>query len=747
MHFDKGTPLLEQAVSPQVAHASSIRAWWRRSEAWFSDNCLVATIFHTWVALNIALFAQGCRYVRLGLFELDNEGPASAVVLTYMGRGFGRTLLLNCALVVVPMTRIVGDVFRRTWINVLLPLDNAIAAHKLLGYAVTVGALGHAACLFLVYILRWNNPAMWQGGLFGLTTTFITGAALVLVLAVIFIGSLARIRRSARFEMFWLSHQFFILFYLAIAFHGNQGGKPNFVYWGGVPLLLYTSDRVYRVVATAMTRKVGAISLRLYPTRNSPPVVRIEIPRDPDFKFKAGQYCEVNCPSISATEYHPFTIASAPTDNTLVLFVKAAGNWTSTLYEFAHAAQSNPSSLEFRVVGPFGAPTELTFQFEDVVLVAGGIGATPFLSVLKDIHNRKLRTGYSGVRPASVSSSATSTFGTDGSKESVRFFLLRDGGTSELDPESTGFFQHAFLWISDANDVHKSVTVQTLLLWVVMFAFLLETLQFQFYPNDIQSTFSSSCLTGLDWSCSTFSKVGLEYSKEGGSGSVLNSIVALYWAILQVLFTMLVLLDAVDTGLGRWLCLTSSWLELIFVFLLSVGAVNSKVLFWEVVTGTATLLIFLVRLNASCKGRFVLAPYSQSDIGRLKSCHIVLVNRTVDESKWFLDDLRAILDADHRGLISCELYFTREEEGFNVDLGTASLSDNPRVLIGAGKPHWSEVFDNLLLTRYAMASSLPVVGLFYCGSVLMGREIATSAQNCAASASGSTRFVFKMENF
>jgi hypothetical protein len=190
--------------------------FWRRNEVWFSDNCLVATIFVLWLFMNVGLFTQGIRYVRMDFFPLDNEGPDFAVVLTYIGRGFGRTLLLNCALVVTPMTRALVHILRRSWINILMPLDDATRAHKTLGYAITVGAFGHASCLFCVYVLRWTNPDMWVGGIFGLKTTFGTGLALLATLAVIFIGSLACVRRTSNFEIFWISHHFlwhFTLFF------------------------------------------------------------------------------------------------------------------------------------------------------------------------------------------------------------------------------------------------------------------------------------------------------------------------------------------------------------------------------------------------------------------------------------------------------------------------------------------------------------------------------------------------------
>ena len=64
--------------------------------------------------------------------------------------------------------------------------------------AVVLGAVGHATSLFAVYCLRWNASAMWAGGLFGLTTTFVTGLCLVATTLIIFVGSRPFIRRSGK---------------------------------------------------------------------------------------------------------------------------------------------------------------------------------------------------------------------------------------------------------------------------------------------------------------------------------------------------------------------------------------------------------------------------------------------------------------------------------------------------------------------------------------------------------------------
>jgi len=39
----------------------------------------------------------------------------------------------------------------------------------------------------------------------------------------------------------------------------------------------------------------------------------------------------------------------------------------------------------FKIDGPFGAASEEVFNFNTVMLIGGGIGVTPFGSILKDI--------------------------------------------------------------------------------------------------------------------------------------------------------------------------------------------------------------------------------------------------------------------------------------------------------------------------------------------------------------------------
>lgn len=47
------------------------------------------------------------------------------------------------------------------------------------------------------------------------------------------------------------------------------------------------------------------------------------------FRAKAGQYIFLNCPDISAFEWHPFTITSAPEEDYVSVHIRIVGDWTT----------------------------------------------------------------------------------------------------------------------------------------------------------------------------------------------------------------------------------------------------------------------------------------------------------------------------------------------------------------------------------------------------------------------------------
>lgn len=49
-------------------------------------------------------------------------------------------------------------------------------------------------------------------------------------------------------------------------------------------------------------------------------------------KLRYGQWVLINCPSVSKTEWHPFTITSNPIEfGHVQVFIKESGDWTKML--------------------------------------------------------------------------------------------------------------------------------------------------------------------------------------------------------------------------------------------------------------------------------------------------------------------------------------------------------------------------------------------------------------------------------
>lgn len=112
----------------------------------------------------------------------------------------------------------------------------------------------------------------------------------------------------------------------------------------------------------------------------------------------------VQCPAVSPLEWHPFSITSAPGDEYLSILIRQLGDWTRELKRvFSEACEppvpgksgllradenTKKSLPKLLIDGPYGAPAQDYKKYDVLLLVGLGIGATPFISILKDLlHN------------------------------------------------------------------------------------------------------------------------------------------------------------------------------------------------------------------------------------------------------------------------------------------------------------------------------------------------------------------------
>jgi len=118
-------------------------------------------------------------------------------------------------------------------------------------------------------------------------------------------------------------------------------------------------------------------------TRETPHISCLQLEGDHP-NYLPGQFLFVQLEQggrISAP--HPFTIASSPAQKGLSICVKSVGDFTASI-------AGTPFSSRAYVDMPYGVFSFLRHPAERFVFIAGGIGITPFLSMLRYMRDRHI---------------------------------------------------------------------------------------------------------------------------------------------------------------------------------------------------------------------------------------------------------------------------------------------------------------------------------------------------------------------
>ncbi len=315
-----------------------------------------------WLLANALVFAQS-----LAQPHPRNLGSD----LMQLGRATGVCIGLNGALVLIPVMRKLLTWLRSRWLGRVLPVDEALGFHRLVGYSLVVLSVLHGLAFACSY--PFGHPGSSVTKLLLETERGFSGSWLLAVLLVIWFFARSAVRRSEQFELFYLTHLLYVVWFVVLIVHA-----PAFLLWGAVPLSAFFVEQAWRVRNRGRdSRIVSAQALRSG-------VTRIALQAPGGFSYRAGDYVFLCIPAIARHEWHPFTISSAPESRELTVHVRSLGNWTGALRRYAERADADgsASSLPVRIDGPYGSPSTHIFQSRYAVMIGAGIGVTPFASVL-----------------------------------------------------------------------------------------------------------------------------------------------------------------------------------------------------------------------------------------------------------------------------------------------------------------------------------------------------------------------------
>lgn len=223
----------------------------------------------------------------------------TAQPLYQLGRAFAAGVDLNGAIIFLPVMRRLLTKLRPTWAGRLLPVDEAIGFHKVVGHTMYGLSLAHGATAFASYVVGHAQLGPWQ---ILSTRIGLTGAILLGVFTVLWAFALGPVRRRNRFELFYFTHLLYVAWLILLVVHG-----PHFLVWAGVTLLAFGVEQLIRLRRRGhATRIVSCHALRSGVTR-----VELARPRA-GFDFQAGDYVFLRLPWIAKREWHPFTTARRP---------------------------------------------------------------------------------------------------------------------------------------------------------------------------------------------------------------------------------------------------------------------------------------------------------------------------------------------------------------------------------------------------------------------------------------------------
>uniref|UniRef100_A0A8C2KZA0 NAD(P)H oxidase (H2O2-forming) n=1 Tax=Cyprinus carpio TaxID=7962 RepID=A0A8C2KZA0_CYPCA len=334
--------------------------------------------------ITAGLALERCFYY--GLQAHASGIPETSMVGVLVSRGSAAAISFLFPYMLLTVCRNLITMCRETFLNRYIPFDAAIDLHRHMAMTAVVlsvvHSLGHVVNVYVFCISDLSILACLFPRLCFVSLSGLTGVLLLLIFAFMYVFASHYFRRIS-FRGFWITHHLYVLVYVLTVIHGSYAllQEPRFHIYLIPPGLLFLLDKLI-----SLNRKkveIPVVKAELLPSD----VTYLEFKRPQGFVYRSGQWVRIACLALGTDEYHPFTLTSAPHEETLSLHIRAVGPWTSKLRE-----AYTPENLQelggypkLYLDGPFGEGHQEWTDYEVSVLVGAGIGVTPFASILKDL--------------------------------------------------------------------------------------------------------------------------------------------------------------------------------------------------------------------------------------------------------------------------------------------------------------------------------------------------------------------------
>lgn len=254
-----------------------------------------------------------------------------------------------------------------------LTSEGCIKYHIWLGHVLMTLFTAHGVCYIIYWASTHQISQMLKWDKVGVSN--VAGEISLFAGLVLWVATIPYIRRKS-FELFFYTHYLYIIFIIFFIFHVGISFAcimlPGFY--------LFMVDRYLRFLQSR--REVRLVSSRVLPCET----VELNFSKGLGLTYNPTSVMFINVPSISKLQWHPFTITSNSKlePEKLSVVIKCEGSWTKKLYQLL----SNPSPIDrlaISVEGPYGPASTNYLRYDTLVMVSGGSGITPFISIIREL--------------------------------------------------------------------------------------------------------------------------------------------------------------------------------------------------------------------------------------------------------------------------------------------------------------------------------------------------------------------------